>query len=208
MILAYAKGLLFGAGMSLMLGTVFFSLIHNSLHYGWRKGVWIAVGVVLSDVLFISLAVLGVSFFEAGNENIWIRLLAAVVLIVLAVNMLRSRQPKSVERAGGFGKALYFLSNGFLLNILNPVNFLFWAGLATTARVDWGYETSELLVFFSGCVTSIFISEVLISFGANKIQPFVSSGKLVWINRITAFLFILLALRFLYEALRYFLGLM
>lgn len=199
MLLALGKGLIFGMGMSLMLGTVFFSLIQNSIQNGWNKGVLIATGVVVSDILFISLAILGVSLIEADSNNVWIQGAAIIVLLFLGINLIMNRHPKIVYPETRLGKALYYFSNGFLLNALNPVNFLFWAGLATVARTDWGYSTGTLMWFFTGCLFSVFFMEVLISIGAHRIKPYLNEKILMWINRVTGIVFVGAAVYLLLE---------
>jgi len=190
MLFALGKGLLSGIVMSLMLGTVFFSLIQNSIEYGWKKGMIIACGVVTSDFIFISLAIFGVQFVQKGEPNIWIHGGAVVLLTLMGLNMLRSKKTRISYPHTRFGKALFFFSNGFLLNVLNPVNFLFWGGLATVARAEWGYDTPQLISFFAGCLISIFSTEVLISFSAHRIKPYLSEKTLDWINKGTGIIFL------------------
>ncbi|MDX5319636.1 MAG: LysE family translocator [Bacteroidota bacterium] len=193
MVFALGKGLIFGFGMSLMLGTVFFSLIQNSIVHGWKKGILIASGVVFSDFLFISLAVLGVQFIQPEEKNVWIYAAAVILLSILGINLLLDKKKKVSYPESKFGKALYlfsFVSNGFLLNVLNPVNFLFWASIAAVARTTWAYETPQLLSFFSGCLISIFCTEVLISFLAHRIKPYLNDKVLIGVNRVTALVFL------------------
>jgi L-lysine exporter family protein LysE/ArgO len=63
MIEAIASGATSGFVLSLMLGTVFFALIQNSIDYGFTTGIYIAAGVVVSDVLFISAALFGPAWY-------------------------------------------------------------------------------------------------------------------------------------------------
>jgi L-lysine exporter family protein LysE/ArgO len=185
-----AKGLLFGIGMSLMLGTVFFSLIQNSIAYGWKKGILIAIGVVSSDLIFITLAVLGVNLIEADERNPFIHGGAVLVLLFLGINLLIHRKPKVININSRLGNAMYFFSNGFLLNVLNPVNFLFWAGLATLARADWGYENFQLKMFFAGCLISIFLTEGVLAILAHRIKPYLNETLLRRINQVTGVAFV------------------
>ena len=50
------SGFVYGLGISFMLGTVFFTLIQQGLKHGAKAGIAIAVGVILTDIVFISLA--------------------------------------------------------------------------------------------------------------------------------------------------------
>lgn len=190
MLFVFGKGLLIGIGMSLMLGTVFFSLIQTSILKGWKKGVLIAGGVAISDIIFIILALLGVQFIAEGERNIWIYGGAVLLLTVLGINMLRKKQTTILYPESRIGRAVYYLTNGFLLNVLNPANFLFWAGLAAMGRTKWAYETEHLIWFFAGCLVSIFGTEVLISLLAHRIKGHLNVKILLWINRITALVFL------------------
>lgn len=190
MLFALGKGLFWGFVMSLMLGTVFFSLIQNSIEYGWKKGMMIAAGVVSSDFIFITLAILGVQFIDNEEPNIWIHGGAVLLLTLMGINMISKKKTSISYPQTRFGKALFFFSNGFLLNVLNPVNFLFWAGWAAVARTEWGYEMPQLIIFFTGCLISIFFTEVLISFSAHRIKPYLSEKLLGWINKGTGLIFI------------------
>ncbi|MBI1222843.1 MAG: LysE family translocator [Bacteroidetes bacterium] len=206
MIYALGKGLVFGFGMSFMLGTVFFSLIQNSITHGWKKGMLIASGVVFSDFIFICLAILGVSFMDPEEKNIWIYAGAVILLTALGLNLLFGKQKQLSYPESKLGKAMFlfsFVSNGFLLNILNPVNFLFWAGIAAMARGTWGYDTSHLVIFFAGCLIAIFGAEVLISFLAHRIKKFLNDSILVWVNRITGMVFIGIAAYLLFDYFRH-----
>ena len=197
MIAAYGKGLLMGMGMSLMLGTVFFSLIQTSIQHGWRKGILIALGVVVSDIIFISLAVFGISFISKDSGNIWMEVAALVVLLFLGISLISGKETKIVYPKTRFGKALIYFTNGFLLNGTNPVNFFFWVGLAGMGRTSWGYSTEMLVVFFAGCLSSIFLMELLIAYLADKIKRFLNEKVMLWINRVTGIIFLLAALAIL-----------
>ncbi|HCT22199.1 MAG TPA: lysine transporter LysE, partial [Chitinophagaceae bacterium] len=60
MVYALLYGLGIGVVLSSMLGTVFFFLVQNSIANGFKSSVFIATGVITSDILLIVL-----SYFNA-----------------------------------------------------------------------------------------------------------------------------------------------
>ena len=52
--MAFIKGLLFGMGLMLAMGPVFFTVVQTSLQRGFKTAAIVATGVMLSDVFYIS----------------------------------------------------------------------------------------------------------------------------------------------------------
>ena len=66
---ALLNGLLFGLVFIFAIGPSFFLLIQSSIEYGFKKGALIAVGISLSDLLFVSITLLGLSAIISDPEN-------------------------------------------------------------------------------------------------------------------------------------------
>jgi threonine/homoserine/homoserine lactone efflux protein len=74
-------GLITGMLMSIMLGTVFFALVQNSIDHGFRTGVFIAIGVISSDVLLISLSWFNAELIPEGSTtDLIVRLCGGIFL--------------------------------------------------------------------------------------------------------------------------------
>lgn len=202
--LPFFKGFTTGFVMCWMLGTVFFSLIQNSIQNGYKTGILIASGVVASDIIFITLALFGVSFMpQEGEHSYLIEGLAALILIILGIGLFNSKKKPLYYPETKMGKGIYYFSNGFLLNILNPVNFLAWASLAAFGRSSWNYSTPQLIVFFAAALLAIWLTEVGIAYSAEKIKKFMNDKILSYINIFTGILFIAIALYIVYGLVIY-----
>ena len=59
MILAILYGFMTGIGQCLTVGAIFFSIIQNSVDNGYKAGLTVALGVVLGDAIFVTVALLG-----------------------------------------------------------------------------------------------------------------------------------------------------
>ena len=142
------QGLLTGVILSFMLGTVFFSLIKNSLSSGYKTGIYIAAGVILCDVLFISLAILSTEFakFLENNQNT-ISILGGLVLLAMGIGMILRAKPKP-DAGKSFHSSsksvIYYIGNGFLLNILNPLNFFSWLAISSVLKIKFNYELIKI----------------------------------------------------------------
>ena len=55
------NGVLFGLLLTIFIGPVFFALIQTSVHRGFIYGVFMALGIALSDAIYVFLAYLGLS---------------------------------------------------------------------------------------------------------------------------------------------------
>ncbi len=193
------QGVLAGASLSLMLGTVFFSLLRNSLQYGYRTGFFIAAGVVACDVIYVLICLLSqdlVSLLKLYQFQISI--IGGIILVISGILMLIKAAPKILEGKLIETKTksnLYFFGNGFLLNFLNPLNFLSLLALSTMLNVRFNYNTNSQAVFFAACLFSIFIVEILIAYGATKIKRWITPNILKRINQLSGIVFIAIGIK-------------
>lgn len=183
-------GFFTGVAMSLMLGTVFFSLIQNSIEYGVRSGIFIATGVIASDIILIALSFFHVDLMPAGGmTEILVRLFGGVFLIVYGVNNLRKK--RSIEyRRFDRGGTFYLLATGFLLNLLNPGNFIGWLAVSTHLTQVAVYSTQQCLLFFFGALSAIFGTEILIAFSASMLKRILTNNVLRKIDMAVGVLFL------------------
>lgn len=194
----------FGAGivLSLMLGTVFFALIQNSVDFGYKSGVFIALGVITSDVFFISAAMIGTSYLpDLPRMPFYSSLLGGALLIALGLVSFFKKNPKLVYPKTKFGNLLYYFSTGFLLNVLNPVNFFYWVAIVAYLRNEKFFPLNEQIIFFGSCLAAIFSTEVGISYFASRLRKLFTPLVLRRINQVSGFLFVSFGIKLLIDAL-------
>ncbi len=188
------EGLLTGIALSLMLGTVFFALLRNSLQYGHQSGLYIATGVIVCDVIFISLALLSEGFaIFLKTYQTSISIVGGIALVAMGILLVMKAAPKKTEgQLMGNGKksAWLFFMNGFLLNLLNPVNFFSWLAISTMLTIRFNYTINDKAYFFLASLCSIFLVEILVAFGASKVKQWITPFVLKRINQISGLIFI------------------
>ena len=193
------EGLLTGLVLSLMLGTVFFSLIRNSIAFGHRSGAFIALGVILCDVIFISLAIASSNFAQfLSTYQSEVSIIGGTVLIVMGAVMFFKATPKDTE-GKLFEKqhkmTLYLVGTGFILNAVNPVNFFSWLSISSVLRIKMHYNNQDLILYFTACLFSIFIVELGIAYFASKLKNIMQAKTVKFINQIAAAVFVIVGIK-------------
>jgi L-lysine exporter family protein LysE/ArgO len=200
-IIPLSSGLLAGCVLGFGFGTVFFALIQNSINYGYRKGLDIATGVVLSDIFIISIILFGSQYVDEIDKykNV-IKYTGGILLIALGVYQFFPQKPSYNEKGEVISKGrFFFISKGFLLNFMNPVNFLAWLAIQTYLKGVDSYTTMQSIYFFLGAILSIFIIEVLISVLANYIGKRLSNRVIHIVNYTSGYIFILLGVILIFK---------
>ena len=184
--------------MSIMAGTVFFALVQNSIDHGFKRGVFIVIGVISSDVLLITLSWFNVELIPEGSTNdLIVRICGAVFLLVYGLTNLLKKYKAAYPKSGKKKQIVKFMTMGFLINVLNPGNFIGWLTITTQLKKVAKYSLSEAVFYFLGALGAIFIMECLISLGASYLKPYITDRLLSLVNKIVGVLFICFAIALL-----------
>lgn len=194
------EGLITGFVLSMMLGTVFFALIKNSLAFGPKTGVFIATGVIICDVMFISLALLSQPFADFLKQyKREVSIGGGILLLVFGVYMMAQSKPNmEAGKVFGQGSNWFYIGNGFLLNVVNPVNFFVWLGISSSLTIQFQYDMSDKIIFFTASLFSIFFAEVGIALFASKLRKWVTPTILQRVNQISGLVFIGVGLKLIF----------
>jgi L-lysine exporter family protein LysE/ArgO len=195
---------LFGLATGILLcstfGTVFFSLVQTSVDNGFRDALKIVCGVIVCDILFVFFAIYGTAMLpQIPHFEKWLAGAGITFLSAMGLASLFRGQPKLVYPKTRVGNFLYYFTTGFLLNGLNPVNFISWFTLATYVRSSLHYSHNQVLVFFATSLLGVFGTESLIAYFAKKFQRLFTPVRILWFNRITGLVFLFIAAQLLYN---------
>lgn len=153
-----------GVILSFSTGTTFISLLNLSLRRGFRHGISFAFGVFVSDLLFVGLLFYGVSDFYLQNHfQKPFSIIGGVAIIICGIRLLIKPERKiNIEIESEKGLALKSVLQGFLINIFNPLAFVFWLAVMTMTPIEIGF----LGVFFvlitmlvTDCIKAILIDK-------------------------------------------------
>ncbi len=176
--------------MSMMLGTVFFALVQNSIDYGFRTGVFISIGVIASDVILITLSWFNTELIpKGGTTDFVVRICGAVFLLLYGLSNLLKKEKAAYPKTEN-KQLLKYMSMGFLLNILNPGNYIGWLAITTQLKTVARYEVPKAALYFAGALGAIFLMECLIAWSASFLKPYITEQFLRLVNRLIGVLFI------------------
>jgi L-lysine exporter family protein LysE/ArgO len=199
---AFLAGIPVGFFFSFGMGPVFFTLIQSSLQYGFRKAAYIIIGVVLADIIMLGIAYSGMSAFLPENLDVsfWASLIGGIVLLALGIAFLLKKAVKTEIQVEDSKLIAQNISKGFLLNILNPSNFMEWVAMAGILKTKYHFAAYENVSFFTAAVSMVVITELVIAFYASKLKGLITMKTMNSINKVSGVLFIGFGFWFLWEA--------
>lgn len=198
--MAIIEGLISGFGLAFLVGPVFFTLLKNAIQFGRNAGISTALGIIVSDLLVISICFLATaSLLESIKTEPLVKIIGAIILLSMGLKFILkpsvlASDSVAVKKNSYWG---YFIQ-GFLVNGVNPFVFIVWIGFITIGKNN--YSGNSLYVYLGSILVGIFITDVLKSFLANKIRPLLKPVYLKKAYQIIGFILIGFALRLIYAA--------
>ncbi len=89
------NGLLFGLLLCVLIGPVFFALIQNAIEKGFFSGFFMAVGIALSDTIYILITYLGISqLVDNPSFNMWLGGVGGGIMLIFGMTYMLKPVPK------------------------------------------------------------------------------------------------------------------
>ncbi|GAA4450524.1 hypothetical protein GCM10023189_11320 [Nibrella saemangeumensis] len=195
-------GAITGVLLCLTFGTVFFSLLQNSVENGYRAGIKITLGVVVCDAIFVICSLFGTSFLpKINNFENYVTVVGVVFLIAMGLANLFKQTPRLAYPKTRFGDFMYYFSTGFLLNGLNPINFVSWVTLAAYTKNSLHYTFAEQTSFMVASLFGILVAESSLAIFAHRLKRFFTPRVVTIFNRTTGMVFLFVAAQLVYTRL-------
>ena len=130
-------GIKIGLILGFMIGPIFFALVQTSVEEGFRAGAMVALGIWVSDFLFVLAVYFGVSYLaDIVNTQSFTLIMGIGGSILLACFGIASLLtiPKGLLTASlpEYKRSSSYVSlfvKGFLINTINPFTVFFWLGI-------------------------------------------------------------------------------
>lgn len=180
------NGILYGLLLCVLIGPVFFALIQNAIEKGFFSGFFMAVGIALSDSVYIVVVYLGISqFVENPSFNMWLGGIGGSIMLVFGFFYLFKPVPTKGLKQLHAEETKWFqqIVKGFVLNGINPFVLIFWIGIVSKATVDFKYSTNEVISFFVVMIATVFAVDLLKSYFAVKLSQIVTPRFMKIMNR-------------------------
>ena len=174
MIQEILSGIPLGILLSLMVGPVFFVLLETSALKGFRAALVFDMGVVLADIVFISIAYFSsYRLIQSIQNDPAIYIFGGILMLTYGVisfikikrasKNLRSNDEDIEKIDAEIRKKNYFglFVKGFLLNFINVGVLLFWFLILITVGPKLQLDSSRMIVFFG----TVIITYIVIDLG-------------------------------------------
>ena len=195
--LLFQKGILFGIMISFMLGPAFFILIETSIKKGFKSALFLDLGILLSDAIYLLAA-----FFIAEKINLWLstnnslQYIAGSVFILLGLFSIRKNYLQKKEDDTKINNLnavdtkssnliiypFQLIIKGIGLNAINPGVLVFWIAACTYATNELKLTNIELLTFFGITLSTLFIVDIFKIYFSSKLKEKLDNSTLAIIG--------------------------
>lgn len=192
------NGFLFGLLLCVLIGPVFFALIQNAIEKGFWSGFFMAVGIAVSDSIYIVVTYLGISqLVDNPAFNMWLGGIGGGIMLVFGVVYLHKPVPQKGLKQLHQQDTNCFqqIMKGFLLNGINPFVLFFWLGIISKVTLDFEYSDNEAVIFFVVLIATVFLADVTKSHFATKLSEIVTPRFIKIMNRVVGIALILFSMR-------------
>jgi threonine/homoserine/homoserine lactone efflux protein len=194
-----------GAGIlfSFLTGPVFFSMIKTSIEKGFKAGFSLAVGVILSDVIFIAATIFSTQFVSYNSQySQYIGIVGGLFLLGIGLFYLikKVKVDYCIEAEIKIRKRGYVIK-GFLMCLLSPTTLMFWIMVGGVVSVQLHYDMNEKVVFFVIAMMTQLTMDFIKTYYAAKLRYKIKERSIQLLNRIAGAVIILFALRLFYDVI-------
>lgn len=190
------EGIFIGLTMAVMIGPAMFALLQTSIHRGTRSGVYLAIGIFLSDFLIVVMSYLGAAqLLNQGKKSLLVGLIGGTILIIYGIVTFTKKvqidDANSLLEQKKIPGPLTYLVKGFFLNFANPFVWFFWFTVMMGISGTYGSEFSAVSSLFGGVLITIFSTDVLKVFIASRIKQYMTPKVLNLVNYIVGILLVI-----------------
>jgi len=193
--------------LTLSFGPAFFALINTGIKYGYKTGVFLAIGVVFSDfflcVLVCLLVHFGMSnFLHSEKTQTFFGIIGGIILIVFGAFFFKKipvKTDNTIDIDNQLPSPKVMLLKGFLLNLFNPTVWLLWLANVTAISKPLNYNIYKMLLFFLFVLTAVLFIELFKVKLAGRIKDYLTDKIMRIVNYVTGTSLIIFGLFLIYN---------
>ncbi|NQY52874.1 MAG: LysE family translocator [Campylobacteraceae bacterium] len=157
-----------------------FALISNSLSNGFKSSIPLALGMTISDIVYLILAFYGLVSLAQNYAQIFdfIRIMGGIYLVYLGYKIFFSKSDDNIENEKKSYKS--FIKNflkGFFISASNPKVIIFYIAFLPTFVDINNLSRNDMIISSFITFFALMSGLLLISFWANKAKKALKSQK-------------------------------
>jgi len=167
MINEYVNAVLLGFGLAFMVGPVFFTLIETSITKGMRAAITFDIGVILADIMFITISYFGsLTILKMIEDDPRIFMVGGMVLVSYGLYTIFYQKTKKivtdkdlvvVESNNYVG--LFF--KGFFLNTINFGVLAFWLAIVIAVSSNFQMNSGRIFNYFALAIVTFLLTDIV-----------------------------------------------
>lgn len=182
-----------GAGLisSFVTGPVFFAMIKTSIERGFKAGFSLASGVIVSDLILISVVLFGSQFFKYQQEfDKYVGIIGGIFIVGIGIYYLLSNVKINYTEGDNIkvSKRGYILK-GFLMCILTPSTLMFWVIVSGIISVKLNSLPEKILCFLIAMMVQLSV-DGLKTYYASKLRYRIKESTLKKLNKVAGVIII------------------
>jgi len=172
--------------LAFMIGPVFFVLLETSATKGFRAGLFFDLGVILADVIFLTIAYFSsFQLLENLSNQPGLYVFGGVILLIYGLTTFFNRdyvkgRTDIKPRKGGY---LSLFIKGFLLNFINIGVLVFWLGVIIIVGPSLDNNPNRIIVFFSTMLGAYFIIDIFKILLAKQLRRKLTTERIRWVKK-------------------------
>lgn len=198
-----------GFFLSFMIGPVFFVLLETSVVKGFRAAVMFDLGVVLADIVFISIAFFSsYRLIQSIKDDPALFIFGGIVMltygIISFVNNRKQERKINIDEIDPKELAktnyLSLFIKGFFLNFINIGVLGFWLAILITIGPQLELKTSRMLTFFTTLIITYFVTDIFKILLAKQLRNQLNQKNILLIKKFISIVLIICGVVLLSQA--------
>jgi threonine/homoserine/homoserine lactone efflux protein len=172
------EGIQFGIFLAFLIGPVFFTILQTSIERGFAYGAMVALGVSLSDLIYVAICYFGLITLVNDPANaVYLAYGGGVILICFGLyhTVIKGRQTATGATSIREKKRWRYVLKGFVLNGFSPTVLFFWVA-TVSSLMTLGYTNGkDFSIFFGALLATVLMMDILKAFLADKLRNLVTA---------------------------------
>jgi len=183
--------------LAFMIGPVFFVLLETSATKGFRAGLFFDLGVILADIIFLTIAYFSsFQLLENLSNQPGLYVFGGVILLIYGLTTFFNRdyikgRTDIKPRKGGY---LSLFIKGFLLNFINIGVLVFWLGVILIVGPSLDNNPNRIIVFFSTMLAAYLIIDIFKILLAKQLRRKLTTERIRLVKKILGIILIICGL--------------
>ena len=197
------NGIVSGIVLAFLIGPVFFTILQTSIERGFWSGAFVAIGVSLSDAVYILVSYLGlIQFIEAESFRHYLAYGGGSILLAFGIYYLfiKSKRLLHYDSERIHTRSWFrLLAKGFIINGLSPMVLFFWVATVSLATTRLGYTASnDVFIFFGSIVCTVFTTDIIKAKLADRLRMLVTPRLIRMMNIVLGLVLVVFAGRLIF----------